>query len=393
MKQPLTTRPAYGDQTPLATAQLPSGDPGGRGLSLDEDIPGTKTFVKPLDDHNTDDPAPEESLYRIDGPKDLAKHQDNGTDHIDQSDASPAYMGLGDKDPDDYSKTKYPYRDGKPNSHNATTGDPKVVAALYVLAHKLPIVIPSQDWAKHASTGEQILSGLNPKILARAGKAKVEVKRVDAKNLRWIFNVTGNHTYTVKLRAERPKKNTVKLTKMDLELSCTCPAWQWQGPEFHSTENQYQLGKLQGTATVPDIRDPERINKVCKHVAAVLAYTRGWEVPIKALKKQAVRFAVSQRLREVHLASQVLKAPKVGFCCVWKDAPDSARPVFLRATGDAEFRPSYFQMRRDGERWSSDWFFSNDLARSLRRLGFNAPWDSVPSEVQAWATEDTQMEM
>jgi hypothetical protein len=386
--QPLVTRPGYGEQAPLATSKLPSGDPASKGLSLSDDIPGTKTFVKPLDDHNTDDPAPEQSLYRIDGPKDLAKKQDNGTDTIDQSDASPGYMGLGDKDPNDYSKTKYPYRDEKPNSHNASKGDPQVVAALYVLAHKLPLVIPAQEWGKYAATGEQILSGLNPKVLTRAQKAKVSVKRVDAKNLRWIFDVKGNHDYVVKLRASRPKKNTTKLSKMDLELSCTCPAWQWQGPEFHGKANKYQLGKLQGTATPPDIRDPSRINKVCKHVAAVLSFTQGWEIPAKVLKKQAVRFAMDRRALEVNLAHRVLRASKAGVEVVWADAPEGTSKVYLRATGEAEFKPSYFQMRREGEKWSSDWFFSSDLAGSLRRLGFNAPWDKVPPEVQAWALED-----
>ena len=86
-------------------------------------------------------------------------------------------------------------------------------------------------------------------------------------------------TYTVKVKAIRPRPNVTKVTKMDLELSCTCPAWQWLGPEFHAKQDDYQLGKPRGTATTPDIRDPERTHQVCKHVAAVLGFMGDWTVP------------------------------------------------------------------------------------------------------------------
>lgn len=290
MKQPLVTRPAY-QQNPTATAELPGGGPADRGRSLDEDVPGYKTFTKPLDDNNTDDPAPEQSLYRTDGPKDLSKKQDPGDDTIDQSHSTPGYMGLGEKDPGDYSKTKYPYRDGKPNQKNA---DSDFVAELHVLESKAPLLLTYQartatrvaDFIdisnRVAATAEQILSGLNPKFVERSKTVQATLKRADVRNMRWIFSVTSSSdkTYAVKLKAIRPRKNTTKFSKMDLEMSCSCPAWQWQGPEYHATSApDYQLGKPRGTASTPDIRDPERHNKVCKHVAAVLNMTRQWEVP------------------------------------------------------------------------------------------------------------------
>lgn len=274
--KPLVSRPPYGyDRTPSAASGLPGGGPSAKGRSM-SDSSGTSTFVKPLDDHNTDDPASEQSLYRTDGPKDLGKKQDGGDDAIDNSDASPGYMGLGDKDPNDYSRTKYPYRDGKPNTKNATA---RWVAQLYLLG-RAPVMRLSGS-IRTAATAEQILAGLNPKFVERSKKIGVQLKRVDVKNLRWIFSITGStgKEYAVKLKATRPRPNVTRLSKMDLDLSCTCPAWQWQGPEYHATQEDYLLNKPMGTASTPDVRDPERQNFVCKHVAAVLVETQDWQIP------------------------------------------------------------------------------------------------------------------
>jgi hypothetical protein len=48
---------------------------------------------------------------------------------------------------------------------------------------------------------------------------------------------------------------------------CTCPAWQYWGAAFNSTNEKYNLEKKEDRA--PDIRDPNRTYKVCKHVLAV----------------------------------------------------------------------------------------------------------------------------
>jgi len=268
--QPLVTRPPYGDTT-TAESQLPEGEPAGRGLPLDESVPGTKTFAKP-GDHTREHTKSDTSMHRVDGPYDLAKHQTRQDERGQSGDTG--YGGLGDHS--NSPKTKYPYRDGVPNSHNASA---HFVAELYRLKFTPVRAFVAEVGVRVARKLGEILDGLNPKILDRASRAEVTVKRIDRANLRWVFNVKGNHDYTVKLRAVR-KGNVTQLAKMDLELSCTCPAWRWQGPEFHSTSEKYQLGKLQGTASAPDIRDPDRENFVCKHVAAVLYATKDWSIPL-----------------------------------------------------------------------------------------------------------------
>lgn len=272
---------------PRAEAKLPEGGPANRGLPLDDSIPGHKTFTKPLDDNGTSEtPARDESIHRIRDPRDIPKDRGR-VDVVDQTDAQPHYYGLGK--PHDSPKTKYPYRDDKPNTHNATA---EFVAGLWrlqaaperlLLAGTTPGVfeVSAASWGAMAQ-------GLNPQIVQRAGSCSATLKRSDLKNLRWIFSVDcGNGAKVVRFKADRGG-NVTKFQKMDFHVACSCPAWRWQGPEFHSTTKDYQDPKtrLQGTASPPDIRDPNRVNKVCKHVAAVLGFTRDWTIPKSKSKRK-----------------------------------------------------------------------------------------------------------
>ena len=109
---------------------------------------------------------------------------------------------------------------------------------------------------------------------------------MDAANLRWIFAVDcGNGPKVVKMKAIR-SKNVTRLSRMDVDFKCSCPAWRWLGPEHHAKREDYLDGRPRGTASVPVIRDPHNINRVCKHVAAVLTYSRAWEVPQAGKKKR-----------------------------------------------------------------------------------------------------------
>jgi len=150
---------------------------------------------------------------------------------------------------------------------------PSFVLGLYLLqsAH--------ERRCRVAATIAEVERDLSPQVRKRSKKCKVTLKRADIKNLRWLFSVnSGNGPYVVKLKATRPKKGIVDFTKLDVALSCSCPAWQWLGPEFHAKGEGYQDGVPRGTASIPDIKDPTRVNKVCKHVAAVIALVRKWRL-------------------------------------------------------------------------------------------------------------------
>ena len=286
MKQPLVTRPPYGEgqaRTPQAEAQLPEGGPAGRGVPLDPNIPGVKTFAKPPDDH-PEHPKRDEPIYRVDDAYDLAKERGRVDTVEEWAEADTSYMGLG---PSDTPKTPYPYRDGIPNIHNASA---EFVVALWRLSRAPVRRFCASDRVRVASTSEAILSGLDAPTRERATGCSAALKRADIPRMRWIFAVDcGNGPKAVKIRAIRPRANITAFGRMDLELSCSCKAWQWLGPEYHAQGEGYLLGKPRGTATTPDIKDPERVHRVCKHVAAALTVTSGWTVPKARAKPKKKR--------------------------------------------------------------------------------------------------------
>lgn len=63
-----------------------------------------------------------------------------------------------------------------------------------------------------------------------------------------------------------PKGRNPRNTK--IRMWCTCPAWQYWGAAFNSTDQKYNLEKKENRP--PDIRNPERDYLMCKHTLAVL---------------------------------------------------------------------------------------------------------------------------
>lgn len=256
--------------TQRAVSETPTGDQPSRGLSLPADIPGQSTHAKPVDDTRRR-PNRDEPIWRITNPTDKTKEHSR----VDVRDVGgeTSYFGLGTPNPP--TKTQYPYRDDTDNTYKAAA----FVVELWRLEGAPTLLLSVDSSIRTSTTLEQILEGLDTKFKERSLGCSAALKRVDPRNLRWIFSVNcGNGAKAVKVRAVR-RGSAVHFTKLDLELSCSCPAWQWLGPEFHARQEAFQLGKARGTASPPNIRDPERDNRVCKHVAAVLATTRQWVVP------------------------------------------------------------------------------------------------------------------
>ena len=274
-------------QRPVAESGLPKGDPGGKGIKLDKDIPGESTFNKPEDDIRDFDKGNKSDPWRRDSPDDQLKDRDVvdvNEDNANKSDGI-GYNGK-DWDENDTKKTKYPYRDGLPHQHYESRDQLEFVAGMYLaeVAHTLRVQVGHRLLV--ASKPDEIVSGLNPAFAQRAQSCGVTMKRVDTGNMRWLFSVNcGNGPKVVKLKAFRPA-NVVRLGKMDVDVNCSCPAWQWLGPEHHAQREDYLDGGPRGTASTPVIRDPQGINRVCKHVAAVLSYVQGWEIPPAKPKKK-----------------------------------------------------------------------------------------------------------
>lgn len=264
-------RPAYGHSpSPVAVSQLPQGGPLDKGLPLDSGIPGYSTFAKPVDDirePSNDD----ESIRRVDDANDLTKSRDRIDTREDNADKHDGIGAMGKGEWSGTEKTRYPYRDGIPNSHYASV---RIVAERWLAETARSRVLRGHN--RVATTLDQIAQGLSEKVLRRSKNCNVTLKRRDLKNLRWIYSVdAGNGPKVVKMKAIKWHPGVKSFGKMDFEFSCSCEAWRWLGPEYHAKREEYIIGKPRGTASTPDIKDPERINRVCKHVAAVITRVRG----------------------------------------------------------------------------------------------------------------------
>mgnify|MGYP001271153002 CR=1 FL=1 len=115
---------------------------------------------------------------------------------------------------------------------------------------------------KTAAKVREVLNNLSPKVIEKASvvavsrglrekafKAPVQVKVKD-------------YTVTFSLSGEESDPH--------IKIRCTCPAWTYQGSEYHANKEDYLLGEAQGTLSQPTTRDPNGEKKVCKHVYGVL---------------------------------------------------------------------------------------------------------------------------
>jgi len=123
---------------------------------------------------------------------------------------------------------------------------------------------------KVAALIREIREGNAPDLLSRSEGLGVKLTRVDQKNAIWLYNVQGSkEPYRVRLKAMR-KGNIQDIQKLHVKVSCSCPFWQWQGPEHWAKQGDYLYGRPRGLATTPKVKDPNGQHRACKHVLAVL---------------------------------------------------------------------------------------------------------------------------
>ena len=145
---------------------------------------------------------------------------------------------------------------------------------------------------KQAALIQDIRQGCAPDLESKARGLKVALRRVDATNAMWLFDVQGSKDpHRVRLQAVR-KGSAKSVTKVHVRVSCSCPFWQWQGPEHWAKQGDYLYGKPVGTASKPDAKDPSGQHRACKHVLAVMNHvtTRKWDIPELRAKQGSLRF-------------------------------------------------------------------------------------------------------
>lgn len=132
-----------------------------------------------------------------------------------------------------------------------------------------------RTYNKYAVLIPDLLAQVGPDVLAKANGLKFSISRVLPGKGFWSFRVPGSkgETYSVRLKVLR-EGNAKDVERHHVQVSCSCPFFQWQGPEHWAKVNGYLYGKPTGTASKPDVKDPGGKHWACKHVVAVLNRAR-----------------------------------------------------------------------------------------------------------------------
>jgi len=100
------------------------------------------------------------------------------------------------------------------------------------------------------------------KIKTNAKACTVKLISYDRESRIFTFSVNCGHG---------SKQVRASLSEIDeIALSCSCPFWRWNGPEYHAKHHDYQLGEPRGTASIPRVRDPKGQYWLCKHAYSVI---------------------------------------------------------------------------------------------------------------------------
>lgn len=213
---------------------VPSGD------TPEADLFGVKTFVNYDREPDVPNSGPG-SIFRRDDAEGQTHHQEW---HEDQNVQVPTETSYNTDVDMTETFEGYPYRlDALPVRHSSFQIARPVVVRL---ALKPEVLEP------HAPK----------KIQENARSCSVSLVSYDKRTRVFTFSVDcGNVPRTVQ----------ASLSDIDeVAMICNCPFWQWNGPEYNAQANSYLLGQPYGTASPPDIRDPNREYWMCKHAYAVL---------------------------------------------------------------------------------------------------------------------------
>lgn len=127
-----------------------------------------------------------------------------------------------------------------------------------------------ETYVKSAALISEIQANTGPEVQSKASDVGIRLKRADPKRGFWTFEAQGTKgVYTIRLKGIR-QGNVKDLSKAQVQVSCDCPFFRWQGPEHWAKQNDYLYGEPRGTASKPVVKDPSGKHWACKHVVSAL---------------------------------------------------------------------------------------------------------------------------
>jgi hypothetical protein len=144
----------------------------------------------------------------------------------------------------------------------------------------------AQGAIKVATRITEIEAACSADLRRKAKGLKVSLKSFNPKKAIWNFMVQGSRQYRVRVRADG---NSPHIRRANIFLCCSCPYWQYQGPEHYAFTEGYLYGVPRGTASEPVEKDPDGRHGACKHSLAVLRALREYQMDPRG-KTASLRF-------------------------------------------------------------------------------------------------------
>lgn len=148
-------------------------------------------------------------------------------------------------------------------------------------------ILARNKYIRTALTALDLLSETSKKSIKYESGCKARLKKAAPKSSRWAFTVKCDESwsegpYTVRFKFLKGKTKDPMLR--DVEVSCECKAWRFNGADYNALANDYSE-RQQSNGEAPNVRDRRRKYLICKHVAACIPLLSGYIVRKKKKKK------------------------------------------------------------------------------------------------------------
>lgn len=143
---------------------------------------------------------------------------------------------------------------------------------------------------KSALSIGELFSQTSKKSIKYTKGCTAELDRAMPKIGRWNFKVTctekwSKGPYIVRVRLLKKGKKTKGFLGREVEISCECKAWRYNGADYNALNKDYSERQISDGSS-PDIRDKKRKYLICKHVAACVPMLKGFIIPKEFKRKK-----------------------------------------------------------------------------------------------------------
>lgn len=144
-------------------------------------------------------------------------------------------------------------------------------------------VLIRNKFLKRAKTLQEILDATSARSIKYQDHCQAKLVRANTKRGRWAFKVKcgekwSKGPYDIRFKLLLKGKRTRDIMKRQIEISCNCNAWQFNGADYNAMNKNYSERQY-SDGTAPNKRDRRRKFLMCKHVAACIPIFSDYIIP------------------------------------------------------------------------------------------------------------------